>query len=44
LNITEWGAEGLQKTWSDGKTVTIEECLNEFVIGLLKVAAAVKAC
>lgn len=43
LKITEWGAEGLRKTWSDGKTVTIEECVNEFVIGLLKVAAAVKA-
>jgi len=43
LKITEWGAQGLQKSWSDGKTVTIEECLNEFVIGLLKVTAAVKA-
>jgi len=43
LKITDWGADGLQKTWSDGKTMKIEDCLNEFLVGLLKVAAAVKA-
>ena len=43
LKITEWGAEGLRKTWSDKKTAKVEECLNEFVVGLLKVGAAVKA-
>ena len=43
LKITEWGADGLQKTWSDGKTAKIETCLNDFIVGLLKVAEAVKA-
>ena len=42
LKITEWGAAGLQKTWSDGKTIKIENCLNDFVVGLLKVAEVVK--
>ena len=43
LKITEWGADGLQKTWSDGKTAMLETCLNDFIVGLLKVAEAVKA-
>ena len=43
LKITEWGADGLQKSWSDGKTEKIETCLNDFIVGLLKVAEAVKA-
>jgi hypothetical protein len=43
LKITEWWADGLQKTWSDGKTTKLENCLNDFVVGLLKVAEAVKA-
>jgi len=43
LKITEWGADGLQKTWSDGKTTKLETCLNDFIVGLLKVAEAVKA-
>jgi hypothetical protein len=43
LKITEWGADGLQKTWSDGKTTKLENCLNDFVVGLLRVAEAVKA-
>lgn len=43
LKIAEWGADGLQKTWSDGKTATLETCLNDFIVGLLKVAEAVKA-
>ncbi|CAE6794346.1 hypothetical protein [Nitrospira defluvii] len=43
LKITEWGADGLQKTWSDGKTAKLENCLNDFVVGLLRVAEAVKA-
>lgn len=42
LKITEWGADGLQKTWSDGKTTKLENCLNDFVVGLLRVAEAVK--
>jgi hypothetical protein len=43
LKIKEWGADGLQKTWSDGKTAKLETCLNDFIVGLLKVAEAVKA-
>ncbi|MDP3092172.1 MAG: hypothetical protein Q8N04_15970 [Nitrospira sp.] len=43
LKITEWGADGLQKTWSDGKTTKLENYLNDFVVGLLRVAEAVKA-
>lgn len=42
LKITEWGADGLQKTWSDGKTTKLENCLNDFIVGLLEVAEAVK--
>lgn len=43
LKITQWGVDGLQKTWSDGKTSKLESCLNDFVAGLLKVAEAAKA-
>ena len=43
LKIVAWGINGLQKSWSDGKTATIETYLNEFVVGLLKVAEAAKA-
>lgn len=42
LKIPEWGADGLQKTWSDGKTTKLENCLNDFIVGLLEVAEAVK--
>lgn len=42
LKITEWWADGLQKTWSDGKTAKLETCLNDFIVGLLKIAEAVK--
>lgn len=43
LKIVAWGADGLQKSWSDGKSTKIETCLNEFVVGLFKVAEACKA-
>ena len=43
LKITEWGTDGLQKLWSDGKTTKLETCLNDFIVGLLKVGEAVKA-
>jgi hypothetical protein len=43
LKIVAWGIDGLQKSWSDGKTVKLETCLNDFIVGLLKVAEAVKA-
>ena len=43
LKIVAWGVEGIQKSWSDGKTAKLETCLNDFIVGLLKVAEAVKA-
>ncbi|CUS32141.1 conserved hypothetical protein [Candidatus Nitrospira nitrosa] len=43
LKITEVWADGLQKNWSDGKTAKIEGYLNEFIVGLLRAAEAVKA-
>jgi len=43
LKITEWWGQGLRKTWSDGKTAKVETCLNDFIIGLIKVAEVVKA-
>jgi hypothetical protein len=43
LKIVAWGIDGLQKSWSDGKTAKLETCLNDFIVGLLKVAEAVKA-
>lgn len=43
LKIKEWWADGLQKTWSDGKTTKLENYLNDFIIGLVKVADAVRA-
>ena len=43
LKITEWWGQGLRKTWSDGKTAKLETCLNDFIIGLIKVAEVVKA-
>lgn len=42
LKIVAWGVDGIQKTWSDGKTTKLETCLNDFVVGLLKVAEATK--
>lgn len=43
LKIIQWGAQGLQKEWADGKTAKVEACLNEFIVGLLKVAHVVRA-
>ena len=43
LKIVTWGVDGLQKTWSDGKTTLLETCLNDFIVGLFKVAEAAKA-
>jgi hypothetical protein len=43
LKIIEWGAQGFRKVWTDGKTAKVETCLNEFIVGLLKVAHVVKA-
>lgn len=38
LKIDGWG-DGLRKLWSDGKTRRLEDCLNDFVIGIIKMAA-----
>lgn len=43
LKITEVWGDGLRKTWSDRKRAKIENCLNEFIVGLLRVAEAVKS-
>jgi len=43
LKIDEWSAQGLQKTWGDGKTTKLESCLHDFIIGLIRVAQVVKA-
>ncbi len=43
LKITDVWADGIQKTWSDGKTAKIENYLNGFIVGLLRAAEAVKA-
>lgn len=43
LKIVAWGVDGLRKSWSDGKTAKLETCLNDFIVGLLKVAEVVKA-
>ena len=42
LKIDEWCAQGLQKTWGDGKATKLESCLNDFIIGLISVARVVK--
>lgn len=42
LKINEW-VEGLQKSWSDCKTAQLETSLNDFLVGLLKVADALRA-
>jgi hypothetical protein len=33
---------GLRVTWSDGRAQRLEECLNDFIIGLIKVATLLK--
>lgn len=43
LKITDVWGDGLRKTWSDRKRAKIENCLNEFIVGLLRVAEAVKS-
>lgn len=43
LKIKEVWADGLRKTWIDGKTAKVESYLNEFIVGLLRAAEAVKS-
>ena len=38
LRIDEWGVNGLQKSWSDGKAIKLEDKLNDFVIGAVRFA------
>lgn len=42
LKIDEY-VDGLQKSWSDGKTMQLEACLNAFIVGLLNAAEALRA-
>jgi hypothetical protein len=42
LKIGTWGIDGLQKSWSDRKTTRLETCLNDFIVGLIKIAEAAK--
>lgn len=42
LKINEW-IEGLTKSWSDGNTAQLEISLNDFIVGLLKAAEALKS-
>ena len=41
LRIDTW-AEGMQKQWCDGKTQRLENCLNDFIVGMVKLAAKAK--
>lgn len=43
LRINAWGVDGLQKTWSDGKTAKLETYLNDFLVGLIRAAEATRA-
>ncbi len=38
LYIKEYSAEGLRKSWSDGKSKRLEDMLNDFIAGAIKVA------
>jgi hypothetical protein len=42
LVIENWLPRGLRKTWSDGKSKGLEEMLNDFVVGAIKVADSLK--
>lgn len=42
LRIAEMDSTGTRTTWSDGKRQRIEDCVNDFLAGLLKAAEAIK--
>lgn len=42
INPGRWASLGVRKTWADGKTQRVEELLNQFVVGLVRVAEAKK--
>jgi hypothetical protein len=41
LKIDEWG-ESIRKEWKDGKTSRIEDCLNDFIISLIRMSYSKK--
>jgi len=43
LAINEYVGDGNRKTWSDGKKQRIEDCLNDFIEGLVKAAIEIRA-
>ena len=43
LSIGGYVGEGNQSSWSDGKKQRIENCLNDFIIGLIKASVASRA-
>ncbi len=43
LRIKAWGCDTLRKQWSDGTKQRIEDRLNDFVIGLLRVSGGLRA-
>lgn len=38
IKIDEYNAQGYRKSWSDGKTQRIEDLLDDFIVGAIKVA------
>lgn len=42
LRIKEW-SDGKRRNWSDGDKRRLEDCLNNFLTGLIQVAAVKKA-
>lgn len=42
INPSRWVSLGVRRTWADGKTQRVEELLNQFVVGLVRVAEAKK--
>lgn len=42
LKIVESWADGVRKTWADGKKQRVEKCLNAFVVGLVRAAETKK--
>ena len=42
LKIDEYHAQGYRKSWSDGKTQRLEDLLDDFIVGAIKVAIIAK--
>jgi hypothetical protein len=43
LSINTYSGAGIQRTWTDGEKRKIEDCLNNFVINLIKSAVVIQA-